>query len=178
MELITAKDPIAQSADAVNENISRLKELFPEAFTENKIDFTVLRELLGDAVDESEEKFGLNWSGKRLARKVALTPSRKTLRLCKEESLNWDTTENLYIEGDNLEVLKLLQKSYAYSVKMIYIDPPYNTGKDFVYSDKFSMMDKDALQSEGLVDGEGAKIRSKDVYDVNTKNSARYHKIC
>ncbi len=93
----------------------------------------MLKQLLGGAVDEREEKYGLNWHGKRRARQLALTPSTGTLRPCPEDSVDWDTTQNLMIEGDNLEVLKLLQKSYAGKVKLIYIDPPYNTGKDFVY---------------------------------------------
>jgi len=126
-----------QSADIVAENIDQMKELFPEVFSEGKIDFDTLKQLLGDTVEEREEKYGLNWHGKRRARQLALTPSTGTLRPCPEESVDWDTTQNLIIEGDNLEVLKLLQKSYAGKVKLIYIDPPYNTGKDFVYSDDF-----------------------------------------
>ena len=131
------RSPRPTVADLIAENIERLKELFPEAFTEGKVDFEVLKQLLGGAVDEREEKYGLNWHGKRRARQLALTPSTGTLRPCPEESVDWDTTQNLMIEGDNLEVLKLLQKSYAGKVKLIYIDPPYNTGKDFVYPDNF-----------------------------------------
>jgi adenine-specific DNA-methyltransferase len=175
MDKITADDPTTRSANLIDENIHRLKEIYPEVFTEGKIDFDALRQLLGDKIEEREEKFGLNWSGKRMAKQVALTPSNKTLRPCKEESLEWETTGNLYIEGDNLEVLKLLQKSYADSVKMIYIDPPYNTGNDFIYSDKFSMMDQEAMKSEGFIDDDGARERTTDVFDVNTKNSSRYH---
>jgi adenine-specific DNA-methyltransferase len=128
-------DPDTKSADIVAGNVVALKALFPDAFTEGKIDFEVLKGLLGAAVDERDEKYGLNWHGKRRARQIALTPSTGTLLPCPEESLDWDTTQNLMIEGDNLEVLKLLQKSYAGKVKLIYIDPPYNTGKDFVYPD-------------------------------------------
>jgi adenine-specific DNA-methyltransferase len=135
MEKITKDHPAAQSADILSENITRLKELFPEAVTEGRIDFEVLRQLLGDEVDDRDEKYGLNWNGKRRARQLALTPSLGTLRPCPEESVDWDTTKNIFIEGDNLEVLKLLQKSYAGKVKLIYIDPPYNTGKDFVVTD-------------------------------------------
>ena len=137
MKKLTAEDMETQSPDLVADNIERLKVLFPEAFTERKIDFEVLKQLLGDAVDEREEKYGLNWHGKRRARQLALTPSAGTLRPCPEDSVDWDTTQNLLIEGDNLEVLKLLKKSYAGKVKLIYIDPPYNTGKDFVYPDNF-----------------------------------------
>ena len=133
--------------------LSRLKTLFPEAFTEGKIDFEVLKQLLGGAVDEREEKYGLNWHGKRRARQLALTPSTGTLRPCPEDSVDWDTTQNLMIEGDNLEVLKLLQKSYAGKVKLIYIDPPYNTGKDFVYPDDFQDNIKNYLELTGQVEG-------------------------
>ena len=137
MKKLTAEDMETKSPDLVAGNIEQLKALFPEAFTEGKVDFEVLKQLLGGAVDEREEKYGLNWHGKRRARQLALTPSTGTLRPCPEDSVDWDTTQNLMIEGDNLEVLKLLQKSYAGKVKLIYIDPPYNTGKDFVYPDNF-----------------------------------------
>ena len=128
MKKITMNDPESRSADVVAENVERLRVFFPEAFTEGQVDFDVLKQLLGGAVNEREEKYGLNWHGKRKARQLALTPSRGTLRPCREESIDWDTTQNLMIEGDNLEVLKLLQKSYTGKVKLIYIDPPYNTG--------------------------------------------------
>ena len=133
MNKFIANDLETHSANVVVENVEHLKTLFPEAFTEGKIDFEVLMQLLGCEVDEREEKYGLNWHGKRQARQLALTPSTGTLRPCQEESVNWDTTQNLMIEGDNLEVLKLLQKSYSGKVKLVYIDPPYNTGKDFIY---------------------------------------------
>ena len=138
MKTITLHDPESKSADLVAENIEQLKSLFPEAFTEGKVDFEVLKELLGGTVDEREEKYGLNWHGKRRARQIALTPSTGTLRPCPEESVDWDTTQNLMIEGDNLEVLKLLQKSYAGKVKLIYIDPPYNTGQGLRLSRQLS----------------------------------------
>jgi adenine-specific DNA-methyltransferase len=157
------------SLDVVNENLEALKDIFPEAFTENGVDFEVLRQLLGDAVDEGEEKYGLNWHGKKKARQIALMPSLGTLRPCPEESVDWDTTQNLFIEGDNLEVLKLLQKSYANKVKMIYIDPPYNTGKEFIYPDKFQDNLDTYLRYTGQKDDEGFKISS------NTENSGRYH---
>ena len=115
----------------------------------------MLKQLLGGAVDEREEKYGLNWHGKRRARQLALTPSTGTLRPCPEDSVDWDTTQNLMIEGDNLEVLKLLQKSYAGKVKLIYIDPPYNTGKDFVYPDNFQDNIKNYLELTGQVEGGG-----------------------
>ncbi len=129
----------------------------------------VLRQLLGDTVDEGEEKYGLNWHGKRRARQLALTPSTGTLRPCPEESVDWDTTQNLMIEGDNLEVLKLLQKSYAGRVKLIYIDPPYNSGKDFVYPDDFHDNIQNYLELTGQVDSESRKLTS------NTETSGRFH---
>ena len=149
MKPLTANDPETKTPDIVAENIEQLKTIFPEAFTEGKVDFEVLKQLLGGVVDEREEKYGLNWHGKRRARQLALTPSTGTLRPCPEESVDWDTTQNLMIEGDNLEVLKLLQKSYSGKVKLIYIDPPYNTGKDFVYPDDFQDNIKNYLELPG-----------------------------
>lgn len=168
MKKIEANDTEAQSADIVADNLSHLKSLFPEAFAEGKVQFDTLRQLLGGAVDESDEKYGLNWHGKRRARQIALTPSTGTLRPCPEESENWDTTQNLMIEGDNLEVLKLLQKSYTGKVKLIYIDPPYNTGKDFVYPDNFNDSIGNYLELTGQVEG-GAKLTT------NPETSGRYH---
>jgi len=168
MKPFTAHDPETRSADNLAGNIEELKALFPEAFTEGKIDFAVLKQLLGGTVDEREEKYGLNWHGKRRARQLALTPSTGTLRPCPEESVDWETTKNLMIEGDNLEVLKLLQKSYSGKVKLIYIDPPYNTGKDFVYPDNFQDNIKNYLELTGQVEG-GRKISS------NTEASGRFH---
>ncbi len=157
------------SLDLVREQIEALKAIYPEAFTEERVDFDTLRQLLGDTVDESEEKYSLNWHGKKKARQLALTPSMGTLRPCPEESVDWDTTQNLFIEGDNLEVLKLLQKSYAGKVKMIYIDPPYNTGKEFIYSDKFQDNLDTYLQYTGQKGEDGFKMSS------NTESSGRYH---
>ena len=160
-----------KSVDIVSENIERLKELFPEAFSEGGVNFDVLRQLLGNAevLDEGEEKYGLNWHGKKKARQIALTPSVGTLLPCPEESVDWDTTRNLFIEGDNLEVLKLLQKSYANKVKMIYIDPPYNTGKEFIYPDKFQENLDTYLKYTGQADDEGMKFSS------NTETGGRMH---
>ena len=169
MQQFTVADPETHSADLVADNVAQLKALFPDAFTEDGIDFDVLRQLLGDAVDDSEEKYGLNWHGKRQARRLALTPSAGTLRPCPDESVDWDTTQNLMIEGDNLEVLKLLQKSYSGKVKLIYIDPPYNTGNDFVYPDDYWDGVKNYLNITGQVDGNGQKISS------NTEASGRFH---
>ncbi len=157
-----------KSADVVSENISDLRSLFPDAFREGKIDFDVLKQLLGGAVDDREEKYGLHWHGKRKARQIALTPSVGTLLPCPEESVDWNATQNLVVEGDNLEVLKLLQKSYSGKIKLIYIDPPYNTGSDFVYPDDFSESIKSYLEITGQASG-GRKITS------NTESSGRYH---
>jgi adenine-specific DNA-methyltransferase len=169
MKKLILEDPETKSLDVVAGNLDRLRNLLPEVFTEGKIDFEVLRQLLGGAVEDREEKYGLNWHGKRQARQLALTPSTGTLRPCREESVDWDTTQNLMIEGDNLEVLKLLLKSYTGKVKLIYIDPPYNTGKDFVYPDKFQDGIQNYLELTGQVDGGGQKLTS------NTEASGRFH---
>ena len=169
MKKLTAGDPASRSPDMIAENLERIKDLFPEAFTEGRIDFDVLRHLLGSAVDEREEKYGLNWHGKRQARQLALTPSTGTLRPCPEDSVDWDTTQNLMIEGDNLEVLKLLQKSYAGKVKLIYIDPPYNTGKDFIYPDNFRDNIRNYLELTAQVDGDNHRL------STNTETSGRFH---
>lgn len=168
MKKLNLNDPETKSADIVAGNIDAMKALFPEAFAEGRIDFEVLKLLLGAAIDERDEKYGLNWHGKRRARQIALTPSTGTLLPCPNESVDWATTQNLMIEGDNLEVLKLLQKSYAGKVKLIYIDPPYNTGKDFVYPDDFRDSIKNYLELTGQVEG-GRKIGS------NTDASGRFH---
>ncbi len=169
MHKIIAGDPETRSADIVADNLERLQALFPEAFTEGKVDFEVLQQLLGDAVDESEEKYGLNWHRKRRARQLALTPSTGTLRPCPEESIDWDTTQNLMIEGDNLEVLKLLQKSYAGKVKLIYIDPPYNRDGDVVYSDDYSNPIRHYQMITGQIDSDGRKLTTA------TEASGRFH---
>ena len=178
MEKIVAIDPLSHSTDLVAENIERLRELFPEAVTEDKgsdgkvsrrIDFAVLQELLGGELATGEEKYGLNWYGKRTARRLALTPSVGTLLPAPEESVDWDTTKNLMIEGDNLEVLKLLQKSYTGKVKMIYIDPPYNTGNDFVYKDDFKDSIGNYQRITGQTDKEGVRLSS------NSESSGRFH---
>lgn len=136
-EKLTSSSPEAQSESPVADHVNALASLFPSVVREGKVDFDALRQMLGDDVAKDDELFGLQWKGKAQARRAATTPSLGTLRPCKEESVDWETTKNLYIEGDNLEVLKLLRKSYAGKVKMIYIDPPYNTGKEFVYPDNY-----------------------------------------
>ncbi len=159
----------SKSMDIVADNISKLKELFPEAFTEGKVDFDALKEVLGDYIDGREERYSFTWNGKSKARMLAQTPSTGTLLPCKGESVDWDDTQNLFIEGDNLEVLKLLQKSYHKKVKIIYVDPPYNTGNDFVYRDRFEDNLKNYLEVTGQVDSEGRGISN------NPETSGRYH---
>ena len=147
-----------------------LLELFPEIRTEgDKIDFDRLRLALGEMVDVGKERYGMNWPGKAECFKTIQSPSLGTLRPCPEESVNFDTTENLIIEGDNLEVLKLLQKSYLGKVKMIYIDPPYNTGNDFIYPDNYTESLQTYLEYTGQVDAEGRK------FGTNTDAEGRYH---
>jgi adenine-specific DNA-methyltransferase len=161
---LTGKTP-----DIGEENIKKLMTMFPEVVTEGKVDFEKLKQLLGEYVDDSNERYNFTWNGKGRALRLSQTPSLGTLRPCKEESKNWDTTQNLYIEGDNLEVLKLLQKSYYGKIKMIYIDPPYNTGKDFVYRDDFHDSLENYKRITGQVDGNGKAI------STNAETSGRYH---
>ena len=158
-----------QSADIVSENIQKLKQIFPEVFCEESIDFEKLQAVLGEYSNDDKERYNFTWWGKSQALRLAQTPSMGTLRPCKEESKDWDTTENLYIEGDNLEVLKLLQKSYHSKIKMIYIDPPYNTGNDFVYKDDYKDPLKNYLEMTGQVNEGGEKV------STNSEASGRYH---
>ena len=161
---LTGKTP-----DIAEENIKKLKTVFPEVITEGKVDFEKLRQVLGEYVEDSTERYNFTWNGKGRALRISQTPSLGTLRPCKEESKDWDTTKNLYIEGDNLEVLKLLQKSYYGKIKVIYIDPPYNTGKDFVYKDNFHDNLANYKKITGQVDSYGKTI------STNTETSGRYH---
>ncbi len=165
------------SKNIIEDNIEKLKDLFPEAFTESsdegeprwKVDFETLKQILGDYTEERQERYSFSWNGKSRARLIAQTPSTGTLRPCPDESVDWDTTKNLFIEGDNLEVLKLLQKSYHKKVKMIYIDPPYNTGNEFIYPDKFQDNLDTYLRYTGQVDDEGFKV------STNSETGGRYH---
>lgn len=158
-----------ESLNIEQENISKLKEIFPEVFNEDKIDFDKLQNVLGNYIDTDEEKYRFTWNGKMNALRLSQTPSIGTLRPCKEESRDWDTTQNLYIEGDNLEVLKLLQNSYLNKIKMIYIDPPYNTGKDFVYADDTKDNLSNYKKITKQIDSEGNSI------STNSETSGRYH---
>lgn len=148
---------------------TQLAELVPEAVTDGKIDVTKLHELLSDDVADASERFGLFWPGKKQAQKIAQTPSTATLRPDIESSVKWDESENLFIEGDNLEVLKLLQKHYHAKIKMIYIDPPYNTGKDFVYTDKYAEGVKSYLEWTSQINQEGKAVAT------NSETDGRYH---
>ena len=169
-----------QSADGAQLNLDALYQIAPSCFTEvadpdtggvkRVVNFDVLRQLLGDnAVEDAPEAYEFNWVGKQAARAEVLRPTKKTLRPVKEDSVDWDNTQNLYIEGDNLEVLKLLQKSYLGKVKMIYIDPPYNTGNDFVYHDDFAMSADEYAEASGSVDELGNK------YIKNMDSNGRFH---
>jgi len=169
IEKIIKGDTLSQSKDLIAGNIEKLKELFPEIVTEGKIDFNVLQDVLGEDIEEGDEYYRFTWAGKSQARREAHKPSTGTLRPAKEESVDWNTTQNLYIEGDNLEVLKLMQKSYAGKVKMIYIDPPYNTGKDFVYKDNYKDNLKNYQQITGQVDNDGNRL------STNSESEGRYH---
>ena len=157
------------SANIVADNIELLKQLFPTIVKEGNIDLNELKALLGENVEEKEEYYRFTWAGKNQARLEANKPTTATLRPNKADSKDWDTTNNIFIEGDNLEVLKLLQKSYANKIKMIYIDPPYNTGKDFVYKDNYADNLGNYLSITGQTNEEGKKT------STNTESDGRYH---
>ncbi|MBC7744618.1 MAG: site-specific DNA-methyltransferase [Flavobacterium sp.] len=169
MEKITSQHPDSQSLNVVNQNIEQLKALFPTIIKEGKLDVEELKALLGGDIETSDEYYRFTWAGKSQARQEANKPSTATLRPNKAESKDWDITENIFIEGDNLEVLKLLQKSYANQIKMIYIDPPYNTGKDFVYKDNYADNLGNYLALTGQTDEEGKKL------STNSETDGRYH---
>lgn len=158
-----------KSIDIVEENKEILKNLFPEIVTEDKINFNKLKELLGEDIEEKDEFYDFTWEGKTEAYNESQIPITKTLRPKKEESKNWDTTKNLYIEGDNLETLKILEDSYRNKIKMIYIDPPYNTGGDFVYNDKWNETTLEHLKNTNQLSEDGLKI------STNTKKKGRFH---
>lgn len=167
-----------ESVDMTAQNIEKIGALFPNCITETvdengkakkAINFELLKQMLSGDVLEGSEAYEFTWVGKKAAIVEANKPIRKTLRPCKEESVNWDTTENLYIEGDNLEVLKLLQESYLGAIKMIYIDPPYNTGNDFLYRDDFAMSAEEYSEETGAADEEGNRMFK------NTDTNGRFH---
>ncbi|MDD5760261.1 MAG: site-specific DNA-methyltransferase [Desulfobulbaceae bacterium] len=159
-----------ESIDVTKHKIQELVRLFPETITEaGKIDFDRLRAVVGEAVETAKERYGMSWPGKADCFKTILAPSLGTLRPYSEESVNFDTTENLIIEGDNLEVLKLLQKSYIGKIRLIYIDPPYNTGSDFIYPDNYTESLQTYLQYTRQVSAEGKK------FSTNTETDGRFH---
>lgn len=169
-----------ESEDIQQDNVAKIAALFPNCVTETRdanghlkkaINFELLKQMLSDSVIDGDEAYEFTWVGKKASIVEANKPIRKTLRPCKEESVNWDTTENLYIEGDNLEVLKLLQESYLGKVKMIYIDPPYNTGHDFVYPDSFIMNNEDYNEGTGYFDEDGNVNYQRE----NSASAGRYH---
>ena len=167
-----------ETPDMTAENVEKIAALFPNCVTEMKgedgkvkrgINFELLKQMLSPDVVEGKERYEFTWVGKKASIVEANKPIRKTLRPCLEESKNWDTTENLYIEGDNLEVLKLLQESYLGKVKMIYIDPPYNTGNDFIYADDFTRSQKEENEQMGMFDEEDNRLFK------NTDSNGRFH---
>lgn len=167
-----------ETPDMTQMNIEKIAALFPNCITEKKdangkitkaVNFDALKQILGDSIADGDESYEFTWVGKRDAMVEAAKPIRKTLRPCVEESVNFDTTENLYIEGDNLEALKLLQEGYLGKVKMIYIDPPYNTGNDFIYKDDFRMDSKKYDEESGAVDDEGNRMVQ------NSDSNGRFH---
>ena len=158
-----------ESMNILKDNIEKIRKVFPEVCCEDKIDFDKLKQVLGEYVEDDKERYNFTWNGKGRSLRLSQTPSLGTLRPCKEESKDWDSTQNLYIEGDNLEVLKLLQKSYYGKVKMIYIDPPYNTGNDFVYPDDFDDSIEHYKEITGQIDSEGNK------QSTNPETNGRFH---
>jgi len=168
-----------QTPNLTDKNIEQIAKLFPNVMMEIKdeagnskkaIDFDLLKQSLSDVlVDDENERYRLDWPGKKASLLKANTPIAKTLRPCRDESVNFDTTENIYIEGDNFEVLKILQESYLSKIKMIYIDPPYNTGKDFIYRDNFKVSKDEYEEEIGAVDEDGDKLFK------NTDSNGRFH---
>ena len=158
------------STDIVSKNIEKIKELFPNCISEGKVDFSMLKqELSKDIIEDGKERYQLTWVGKKDAIVNANTPCNKTLRPVKEKSVDFDKTKNIYIEGDNLEVLKVLQESYLNKIKCIYIDPPYNTGNDFIYNDKFNKFEDEDLLESGQIDENGNRMIT------NNQSNGRFH---
>lgn len=154
--------------DFVTEAASQLAKLFPEIVADGKINLDTLKTILDIDIEDGHERFGLTWPGKREAIRAAQTPTTATLMPDKQNSIDWDATQNVFIEGDNLEVLKILQKHYYGKIKMIYIDPPYNTGNDFVYSDDYADPIGTYLERTGQSDTEGK-------LSTNTESDGRFH---
>lgn len=171
-----------RTADIAAENAAKLAELFPDIVTEvldedgkvrHSIDVEALKAHVGDIAEDKRERYQFTWPGRQKARAEAIRPIDKTMRPCPEESVNWDTTENLYIEGDNLDALKILRETYAGKIKMIYIDPPYNTGHDFVYNDTFARTAEEERAESGAFDEEGNVLDA--AYKVNNESNGKFH---
>ena len=164
-----------KSLNVTEEKLNRLKEIIPEAFTEEKIDWEKIKAALGEDIEFKDERYVLNWAGKSDAFRVLQSPTTVTLAPCRDESVEFDETGNIFIEGENLEVLKVLQKSYFGKIKMIYIDPPYNTGNDnFIYPDKFSETREEYLGRIGDKDETGYMTR-EGLFRKNSRDSGHYH---
>src|SRR3989339_1004146 len=164
-----------ESLDLTEENLIKLKSIFPEIFSEEKIDFEKLKILLGSEIEDSIEKYNFTWAGRSNAFRNIQTTVKGTLIPDEKDSVDFDKTENIFIEGDNLEVLKILQKTYQNKIKMIYIDPPYNTGNDsFIYPDKFSESKDEYLKRIGDKDEEGFLLK-EGLFRKNSKESGHYH---
>src|SRR3990170_4434462 len=163
-----------QSSNPQAELLAKLMQEMPEIFSEGKIDSKKLKATLGEDVLTDQERYGLTWAGKAECFKKIQETTTNTLKPCREESVDFDNSENLFIEGDNLQVLKVLQKSYYGKVKMIYIDPPYNRGNDFIYNDKFSRTKREELIANGSLDEDG-NIVNHDLYRQNTRDSGHFH---
>ena len=162
-----------KSKDIISDNIDKISELFPNCISEGKINFEMLKqELSKDIIEDGKERYQLTWAGKQQAILNANIPTRKTLRPMKSKSIDFDNTKNIYIEGDNLEALKILQNSYLNKIKCIYIDPPYNTGNDFVYNDNFYKTEKEELIEEGRMDEKGNILTSR---DINNNAKGKFH---
>ena len=171
-----------RTADIAAENAAKLAELFPDIVTEvldedgnvrHSIDVEALKAHVGDVAEDKRERYQFTWPGKQKARAEAIRAIDKTMRPCVDESVNWDTTENLYIEGDNLDALKILRETYAGKIKMIYIDPPYNTGHDFVYNDDFARSAEEERAESGAFDEEGNVLDA--AYKVNNESNGKFH---
>ena len=168
---------LGKSETVIEQNIKSLKQLFPQVFTEDKINFSLLEDLLGEKIEDKKEYYELSWAGKSDARKELSKSTVATLTPDREKSVDFDNTQNLFIEGENLEVLRALQKSYFGKIKMIYIDPPYNTGNDsFVYPDNYSETKKEYEKKIGKVDEEGY-INKVELWKQNTKENGQYHSV-
>lgn len=177
MENETNLDQLSTSQTVIEQNIEQLKQLFPQVFHEEKINFTTLKELLGDKIEDQKEFYGLSWAGKSEARRELAKNTTATLTPDRDKSVDFDTTQNIFIEGENLEVLRCLQKSYFGKIKMIYIDPPYNTGNDsFVYPDNYSETRQEYEKRAGITD-ENGYINKVDLWKQNSKENGQYHSV-